>query len=178
MSRNKKKEKIKAPQKYTAKWVEDSVIPAIVVIALIGSMLLTVYAITRENNESNLNTQVEVNQNPTETSAQLQVETLKEGKGDAVKDGDTVKVNYKGTLTNGTQFDSSYDRNTPFEFTVGAGEVISGWELGLIGMKVGEKRKLTIPSALGYGSNAVGSIPANSTLIFEIELLAITQKKE
>jgi len=104
----------------------------------------------------------------------LQVETLKAGAGTRqVASGDTVSVHYVGTLTNGTKFDSSVDRGTPFATQIGVGRVIQGWDLGIVGMKVGEKRKLTIAPELGYGSQAVGSIPANSTLVFEVELLAI-----
>ncbi|OGM59716.1 peptidylprolyl isomerase [Candidatus Woesebacteria bacterium RIFCSPLOWO2_01_FULL_37_19] len=105
---------------------------------------------------------------------ELKVEDIEVGKGQEVKDGDTVSVNYKGTLTDGKQFDSSYDRGQPFEFEVGAGDVIKGWDQGLVGMRVGGKRKLTIPSELGYGEQGAGvDIPPNSTLIFEIELLEI-----
>lgn len=105
----------------------------------------------------------------------LKIEVLKEGTGTKVtKAGDGISVNYLGTLENGTKFDSSYDRNQPFKFDLGAGQVIKGWDQGLIGMKIGEKRKLTIPPTLGYGSQAMGTkIPANSTLIFEVELLEI-----
>lgn len=101
----------------------------------------------------------------------MDVQTLKQGSGEPAKTGDTVSVHYTGTLINGTKFDS---RGQPFEFTLGQNRVIQGWELGVLGMKVGEKRKLTIPPELGYGDRAVGAvIPANSTLIFEVELLAI-----
>lgn len=87
--------------------------------------------------------------------------------------GKKVTVNYLGTLTNGTKFDSSYDRNTPFTFSLGAGEVIAGWDQGFTGMKIGGKRKLTIPPSLGYGSADMGAIPPNSTLVFEVELLKV-----
>ncbi|HVZ58929.1 MAG TPA: FKBP-type peptidyl-prolyl cis-trans isomerase [Patescibacteria group bacterium] len=107
-------------------------------------------------------------------SAKLKIEDLTVGTGAEAKIGDTVKVNYTGTLTNGKKFDSSYDRNQPFTFTLGKGEVIKGWDQGIVGMKVGGKRKLTIPPDLGYGNTAQGSIPANSTLIFEVELLDLT----
>jgi FKBP-type peptidyl-prolyl cis-trans isomerase len=90
-----------------------------------------------------------------------------------VKSGDTITVNYVGKLTNGQTFDSSYTRNQPFTTVIGTGQVIKGWDKGLIGMKVGGKRRLTIPPDLGYGDQAAGSIPPNSTLIFEIELVAI-----
>ena len=95
------------------------------------------------------------------------------GTGDEAVAGKTVSVNYLGTLTDGTKFDSSYDRNQPFEFRLGAGEVIKGWDEGVAGMKVGGKRKLVIPPDLGYGAQANGKIPANSTLVFEVELLAV-----
>jgi len=105
----------------------------------------------------------------------LQIQTLKDGDGDGAKVGDTVTVNYIGTLEDGTKFDSSYDRNQPFSFKLGEGRVIKGWEEGILGMKVGEKRKLTIPPGLGYGATGTpgGPIPPNATLIFEVELLKI-----
>lgn len=104
---------------------------------------------------------------------QLEIEDLALGDGEEAVDGKTLSVHYKGTLQDGTQFDSSYDREEPFEFTLGAGEVIEGWEQGMAGMKVGGKRKLMIPPSLGYGSMEAGNIPANSTLIFEVELLEV-----
>ncbi|HRY60365.1 MAG TPA: FKBP-type peptidyl-prolyl cis-trans isomerase [Patescibacteria group bacterium] len=108
-------------------------------------------------------------------ATELKIEVLKQGTGDEVtKVGDGVSVNYTGTLVDGTKFDSSYDRGTPFKFDLGAGQVIKGWDQGLIGMKVGEIRKLTIPPSLGYGATGAGSkIPPNATLIFEVELMEI-----
>ena len=104
----------------------------------------------------------------------LQIEDIKIGEGNEVKKFDIVTVNYTGTLEDGTKFDSSLNPGrTPFRFTVGAGQVIKGWDEGLMGMKVGGKRKLTIPPELGYGSRDNGPIPANSTLIYDIDLLAI-----
>jgi len=106
----------------------------------------------------------------------MKVEILSNGSGAEAKAGDTVSVNYTGTLVSGKKFDSSFDRNQPFSFKLGENRVIQSWELGVKGMKVGEKRKLTIPPELGYGSQAIGElIPANSTLIFEVELMGINQ---
>lgn len=105
---------------------------------------------------------------------QLKIEVLKAGTGALIDEGETAVVHYTGWLVNGTKFDSSVDRGTPFSFQIGAGKVIAGWDQGVLGMKAGEKRKLTIAPELGYGANAVGGvIPANSTLIFEVELLEI-----
>ena len=106
----------------------------------------------------------------------LDIKTTHEGTGtQAVKAGDTVDVLYTGKLQDGTIFDASANHgNQPFEFTVGAGQVIKGWDQGLLGMKVGEKRTLTIPGDLAYGANGIpGTIPPNATLIFDIEVLSI-----
>jgi putative hemolysin len=102
----------------------------------------------------------------------LKAETLTEGTGTPAGRGDEVSVHYIGKLESGTVFDSSLERD-PFSFTLGSKKVIDGWEFGVLGMKVGEKRMLTISSNLGYGSVDYGPIPANSTLIFEVELLDI-----
>ena len=104
----------------------------------------------------------------------LKIEILKEGTGLGAKNGDTVVVHYTGTLIDGKKFDSSLDRGEPYSFPLGAGEVIAGWDQGLLGMKVGEKRKLFIPSDLAYGERGAGGIiPPNAPLIFEVELLEI-----
>lgn len=104
----------------------------------------------------------------------LQIEDLQVGTGKEAKAGTSVSVHYTGTLTNGSKFDSSRDRNEPFEFALGAGMVIKGWDQGVAGMKVGGRRKLTIPPELGYGPMGYPPvIPPNSTLIFDIELIEV-----
>ena len=107
-------------------------------------------------------------------SDQLVIEDIRVGTGAEAKAGQTVSVHYVGTLTNGNKFDSSRDRGRPFEFPLGAGRVIKGWDQGVAGMKIGGLRKLTIPSSLGYGEAGFhGVIPPNATLIFEVELLGV-----
>ena len=106
----------------------------------------------------------------------LVVEDLVVGTGATAAAGDTVTVHYIGTFTNGSKFDSSYDRNQPFAFRIGAGQVITGWDQGVPGMKIGGKRRLTIPLELAYGSRGQGTIPPNTTLVFEIDLLSIAGK--
>lgn len=111
------------------------------------------------------------------TDSGLQYEDLQVGNGtEATGAGQTVFVHYTGWLEDGTKFDSSHDRNEPFSFPLACGYVIKGWDEGVQGMKIGGKRKLTIPSDLGYGPQGAGGvIPANATLIFEVELLEISE---
>ncbi|MFZ3301909.1 MAG: FKBP-type peptidyl-prolyl cis-trans isomerase [Microgenomates group bacterium] len=109
-----------------------------------------------------------------ENVTELKIEDLVVGTGAEAVAGKLISVHYTGTLTNGTKFDSSKDRGEPFEFTLGAGQVIQGWDKGFAGMKIGGKRKLTIPSDMGYGAQGAGGvIPPNATLIFEVELLGV-----
>jgi len=103
----------------------------------------------------------------------LMIQDFAQGEGTEVKAGDTVAVHYTGMLSDGKKFDSSVDRNKPLIFTIGGGQLIKGFDEGVVGMKVGGKRRLIIPPDLGYGSNPVGPIPANSTLVFDVELISI-----
>ena len=110
----------------------------------------------------------------TTTASGLVIEDLEVGSGDEAVAGKNVLVHYTGWLTDGTKFDSSKDRNDPFVFPLGGRRVIAGWDEGVQGMKVGGKRKLTIPPNLGYGARGAGGvIPPNATLVFEVELLAV-----
>lgn len=110
----------------------------------------------------------------TGTVSELRTISLSEGDGEAAKSGDTIVVHYIGVLPDGTVFDSSRESGTPFSFTLGGGQVIQGWDQGLVGTQVGDRMLLAIPPALGYGDRANGPIPPNSTLIFDIEVLDIT----
>jgi len=155
------------------------IILVIILIVIIGG----IYFLTRNNNNNSgaaLSQSLSQNEQtgvPSGSSYEIQgmkVEILKQGTGTAAKSGGAVTVNYVGTLQDGTKFDSSIDRGQPLEFTLGQNSVIQGWELGVAGMKVGEKRKLTIPPELAYGSQGAGGvIPPNATLIFEIDMLGI-----
>jgi len=130
----------------------------IIILAIIGSYFIYKQQTNKMDNKE----------------GKLVVEVLKEGSGEPAKTNDKLTVNYTGKLEDGTKFDSSFDRGQPFIFTLGVGQVIKGWDKGLIGAKVGEKLKLTIPPSLAYGESGAGSIiPPNSTLTFEIEVVNI-----
>lgn len=135
------------------------------------SQVLSGFDNTNKTNPEELTTPTMNNQREVK---ELKIEDITVGTGSAVEKGNTAEVNYLGTFLDGRKFDSSYDRGQTFSFEVGAGNVIQGWDLGLIGMQVGGERKLTIPSSLAYGERgAPGAIPPNTPLMFEIELISI-----
>lgn len=148
----------------------------ILIIILIIIIVLGGYFLFKNfKNNKGQNKEPEVTPNAYEIQG-MKVEILKQGTGAETKNGDKVTVHYVGTFEDGTKFDSSIDRGVPFSFTLGAGEVIQGWDLGVLGMKVGEKRKLTIPYNLAYGESGYSPIiPPKANLIFEVELLGINQ---
>ena len=155
----------------------EYIVPTIVSLAIISSLILVYYVMSNPAEKTPTDTSATSTvTTPTPTaidSDKFEIKTITEGKGEGAKTGQAVTVNYLGTLKDGTKFDSSYDRKEPFTFNLGAGEVIQGWDQGVVGMKVGEKRKLTIPASMGYGaSGAGGVIPPNATLIFEVEMVS------
>ena len=150
------------------------IVVIIIVIAILGFVLSRNKTVAPTSEKSVSTQKSVVTNNNINKPMQLEIKTVQDGSGSrVVKSGDTIGVYYTGKLTDGKTFDSNVGSGKPFEFTVGAGMVIQGWEQGFIGAKVGEKRTLTIPAELGYGSRTVGTIPANSTLIFDVELVSI-----
>ena len=111
-------------------------------------------------------------------NGELKIEDLVLGSGKAAVKGALITTQYRGWLEDGTEFDSSYSRGKPFQCVIGTRRVIQGWDQGLMGMQVGGKRKLWVPAPLGYGERQVGSIPPNSNLIFEIELLEVMTRDD
>lgn len=148
----------------------------IIIILAISLSLFIVFGIvflTNINKEKNMEMKIERTEIQM-AHPELLIEDIKTGTGSSVKKGDKVEVNYVGTLEDGSVFDSSYDKGRTFTFTVGEQRVIPGWEIGIEGMKTEGKRRLVIPSELGYGESGVrGMIPPNATIIFEIELVGI-----
>ncbi len=127
-----------------------------------------------EQKENQIDNQNDLDGKEAQDFEELMIEDIFEGTGEEAKFGDTVKVHYIGTLIDGSKFDSSYDKGEPFVFKIGAGNVIEGWEQGIPGMKVGGKRKIKIPSNMGYGENgSPPSIPGKAGLVFEVELLEV-----
>ena len=134
------------------------------------------FALVSGRAQTDTSSPTKVTGKPKSTSDGLQYWDITVGTGTAASSGKMVKVNYTGWLTNGKKFDSSVDRGTPFSFKLGAGQVIKGWDEGVAGMKVGGKRQLKIPPELGYGAQGAGGvIPANATLIFDVELLDVAK---
>ncbi len=144
----------------------------LIILLIIIAAGIFAYAISGRSSTPDT-TMTQTTDTKTPSATELKIEDTKVGTGEEVKSGDMIVIHYNGTLTDGTKFDSSYDRGEPFETQIGVGQVIQGWDEGVVGMKVGGKRKLTIPPAMGYGERATGPIPANSTLIFEVELMDI-----
>jgi len=125
------------------------------------------------NNQNNTEQNMDENTNEANKIEGLDIELVSAGDGAEAVNGATVGVHYTGKLLDGTVFDSSIERGSPIEFQLGSGMVIKGWDLGILGMKVGEKRVLTIASELAYGDRGIGAIPAGSTLIFDVELMSV-----
>jgi peptidylprolyl isomerase len=159
------------------KWIAVSAGILVIMFFLFGDTAISLFqqnaGTAATNTAVNTNTPPPAQQAPAPYTGGLQMQDAVVGTGATAVSGSLVTVHYVGTLTNGTKFDSSLDRGQPFQFRLGAGQVIKGWDQGVAGMKVGGKRLLLIPSDLAYGAQQVGPIPANSALIFEVELLKV-----
>ena len=161
--------------------MNKNILIALVIILIVVAAGAIYFSLPKKNNNMTQTTNSS-DQSATNFDIQgMKVEILKQGTGEGAKAGDNISVNYTGTLTDGTKFDSSVDPSfghvAPFPYTLGNNQVIQGWELGLLGMKVGEERKLTIPPELAYGAQSPSSlIPANSTLVFDITMVSINGK--
>ncbi len=143
-------------------------------LRLLCALSLSLWALLPGCKKAASSTPVAAPAPPTVLEGGVSYQVLATGDGAVAKAGDKVFVHYTGTLENGTKFDSSVDRGEPFPFRLGQGHVIKGWDVALVGMKEGERRKLTIPPAMGYGSSGAGdAIPPNATLLFEVELVKV-----
>ncbi len=148
---------------------------SVLIILIVGALGYLIVTRAPKNESINNNPQQETTMNNEQS---IGIVITQEGSGEAIQVGQTASMNYTGKLEDGTVFDSNVDPKfnhvEPFEFTLGQNRVIQGWEKGVLGMKVGEKRTLTIPSTFGYGESGVpGVIPANATLVFDVELVSI-----
>src|SRR4029077_6195558 len=148
---------------------------AIVIILALTAVFVLAQGATKKVATANTNATTKVTGNGVRTPSGLVYWDIRVGTGDVAKEGSHVRVHYTGSLTNGKKFDSSVDAGTPLDFPIGNGEVIKGWEEGVTGMKVGGKRQLRIPPALGYGAEGTpgGPIPPNANLIFDVQLLQV-----
>jgi FKBP-type peptidyl-prolyl cis-trans isomerase len=149
-------------------------VAALVVIVMITAVFVLAQSAVKKTATPNTDAPTKVTGDGVKTDSGLQYWDIRVGNGEVAKEGNRVRVHYTGWLTNGKKFDSSVDAGTPFDFTIGNGEVIKGWEEGVTGMKVGGKRQLRIPPSLGYGADGYPPvIPPNATLIFDIKLLGV-----
>jgi peptidylprolyl isomerase len=143
-------------------------------IEMENNTLLAQSAVPFTETKSMDNANLANNAKVVKTASGLKYVEIEAGTGDSPTTGQTVSVHYTGTLEDGTKFDSSRDRGQPFQFRIGVGQVIKGWDEGVGSMKVGGRRQLIIPPDLGYGARGIGPIPPNATLIFDVELLGIS----
>ena len=150
--------------------IKSNIIKNIIKIVTLVIIVTLIYQLSIKNNMNNENKEV---LKKIEHENGLVIEILSAGAEEVAEKGKTVAVHYTGKLEDGTIFDSSIERGVPIEFTLGAGMVIQGWEQGILNMRVGEKRILTIPPELAYGTTGAGPIPGGATLIFEVELMSV-----
>jgi FKBP-type peptidyl-prolyl cis-trans isomerase len=147
---------------------------ALAIIVALTAVFVLAQSATKKAAAPNTNAPTKVTGDGVKTDSGLQYWEIRVGNGQVAKEGSHVRVHYTGWLTTGKKFDSSVDAGKPFDFTIGNGEVIKGWEEGVAGMRVGGKRQLRIPPALGYGADGYPNlIPANATLIFDVQLLGV-----
>jgi FKBP-type peptidyl-prolyl cis-trans isomerase len=150
-------------------------VAAVFVAFVLTAVFVLAQSASRRPTTTNTNAPAKVNGDGVKTASGLVYWEIRVGNGEVAKEGSRVRVHYTGWLTNGKKFDSSVDAGKPFDFTIGNGEVIKGWEEGIAGMRVGGKRQLRIPPALAYGAEGTpdGPIPPNATLIFDVQLLGV-----
>jgi len=148
---------------------------AIAIIFALTAVFVLAQTTARKSTTASTNAPTKVTGPGVKTDSGLEYWDIRVGNGEVAKEGSRVRVHYTGWLTDGKKFDSSVDARKPFDFTIGNGEVIKGWEEGVSGMRVGGKRQLRIPPALGYGTDGTpdGTIPPNATLIFDVQLLGV-----
>ncbi len=149
-------------------------IAVVAIILALTAVFMLAQSTAKKSTTPNTSAPTKVTGDGVKTASGLIYWDIRVGNGEVAKEGSRVRVHYTGWLTSGKKFDSSVDAGTPFDFRIGNGEVIKGWEEGVAGMKVGGKRQLRIPAELGYGAAGYpGVIPANATLIFDVQLLAV-----